>query len=337
VIRFDVQGYIRRHLSRVREAGGNEWTADCPFCGKSGHFYINVESGNYFCFSCEEKGRYLVGVVAVVEGVSREEAKAIIYRQAANFKRPRAEALPGLQERVQELREGVDRGLGKGLVAEDLPEAFAAVWDGIRFRTPAYLLERGFTRETMREFEMGVCHVGRYAGRVVLPFGCPNGKSFTARDVTGCLKPKYLNPKGVDHGRLVYGWSQAHQSAEVALVEGPLDVAKLWQHEIPAIGLLGKMLTRSKRALLCRIKPSVRMIIMLDPEEREAPRKVAIQLLSHFRDVRIATLPNGVDPGSSSREEAQKSIATSKKYTGDRLEGLKDRVSQVVENKYKAI
>lgn len=328
MIRFDVEGYIKRNLSGVKDAGGAEWSADCPFCGKAGHFYINGESGNYFCFRCEEKGRHLVGVMAAVEGISREEAKAAIYRAAANFKRPRADPLPGLQERVQELREGVERGLGTPLVEEGLPEGFAAVWDGTRFRTPSYLLDRGFTREAMREFGMGYCNGGRYAGRVVLPFSCPNGSSFTARDTTGHRKPKYLNPRGVDHGRLVYGWPQACRSQEVVIVEGPLDVVRLWQHRLPAVGLLGKALTRSKLALLCRLDPSVRMILMLDPDV-EAPQKVAVQLLTHFQMVRIATLPAGVDPGSSSKSEAEKAVIKSVRYTADRMETLRRLVLQV--------
>jgi DNA primase len=321
-MRFDVEGYVRRNLAGVRDAGGNEWQADCPFCGKSNHFYINAESGNYYCFKCEERGRYLVGVIATVEGISREEAKGIIFRDAANFRRPRKEPLPDLQQRVQELRKGVDRGLDRGEAAGCLPEAFTPVWDGVRFRTPRYLLDRGFTREAMMEFGMGLCNSGRYQGRVILPFGCPNGTSFTARDTTGHLKPKYLNPKGVDHGRLVYGWDQVKEKNEIALVEGPLDVVRLWEHGIWALGLLGKMLTRSKFALLCRLPSSTRVHVMIDPEERDSPYKIALQVAQHFREVRIALLPLGTDPGSSTRSQVYKSIESSKRYTGDRMESL---------------
>lgn len=328
MIRFDVRSYVLRNLSGVREAG-QEATADCPFCGKAGHLSVNLETGNYICFRCEAKGWHLVGVIAVVEGISREAAKAYVFREAASFTRRRSEPVSDLQEQVQELRKWGGRGRDKGLVSEALPEAFVPVWDGVRFRTPAYLLERGFSRLSMRQFEMGFCTSGRYAGRVVLPFSCPNGNSFTARDATGHLRPRYLNPKGIDHGRLLYGWNQAHRAGEIVLVEGPLDVVRLWEHGFPALGLLGKMLTRAKRTLLSRLSPSTRIVIMLDPEEAEAPQKVALGLASHFGSVRIARLPLGVDPGSSEIGQVKESIKNSKLFTGDRLDALERRITQV--------
>jgi len=328
MIHFDVRGYVQRNLSGVKETGGEALT-DCPFCGKAGHLSVNLSSGHFICFRCEAKGRHLVGVIAAVEGISREEAKAFVFREAASFARRRSEPLPELQEMVQELRKGVERQPDRGLVSEDLPEAFTPVWDGSRFRTPSYLLERGFSREAMKEFEMGFCSRGRYAGRVILPFSCPHGRSFTARDATGHQRPRYLNPKGVDHGRLLYGWFQAHKQPEIVLVEGPFDVVRLWEFGIPAIGLLGKMLTRAKRTLLSRLPPSTRLVIMLDPEENEAPERVALGLASHFDSLRIAKLPLGVDPGSSEPAHVEESVNKSKLFTGNRLDALEKCLSQV--------
>jgi DNA primase len=48
------------HLDRMAltPAPGGEATAECPFCGaKSGHFYVNLTKGVYYCHKCGVSGR----------------------------------------------------------------------------------------------------------------------------------------------------------------------------------------------------------------------------------------------------------------------------------------
>lgn len=328
---FDIEEWVRDNLDSIRRSTGDELSADCPFCSKPGHFYINVDSGNYICFKCEQAGRGfrgLVKLVAEVEGVKTSVARRIISRQSVEYKR-REEQPSTLLERVAKLR-GMEAQSDDGLVRAPLPDEFIPVWrEGRGWRMPAYLRQRGITRDTARRWGLGYCDKGRYADRIVFPINCPHGQSFTARDATEnqSQQPKYLNPKGVDHGRLLYGWSTLGDG-DVILVEGPTDVLSLVQRGYEVLGLLGKSLHVEQMKLLLNLPRDKTFIIMLDPEETEAPYKVGKQLLCRFERVYVAGLP-GVDPNEATREQTYHAYKKSSRFTGNRLDALKAGVARM--------
>lgn len=314
--------YAREHLKKVRRSG-REIAADCPVCNKPGRFYLNAETGDFICFKCEFKGRGMVGLVAEVEGVTHVQARRLIFKRSVSMKCPREEeGLGGLTSRLVALREDQPGKLA-GSTTEGLPPEFVPVWDEKmrRWMMPEYLLERGFTRRTAKRFGLGFCNSGRYRARVVVPICCPAGRSFTARDTTGELSPKYLNPKGVDHGRLLMGWEFVGTDFLV-LVEGPFDVAKFVQHGIPTVGLLGKVLHLDQLALLTRLPETLKVVLMLDPEERIAPLDAATRLRVRFDQVFVGRLPTGVDPGASAPEQAWAAVEAARPFNGARLARL---------------
>lgn len=75
------------------------------------------------------------------------------------------------------------------------------------------------------------------------------------RRVQGDEGPKYLYPRGVDVGRLLFNYSPEHRRA-VVLVEGALDAIALWRVGIEAFAIYGSRLGPEQ----------VRLIDCVDPE-----------------------------------------------------------------------
>lgn len=315
---FDIREYCTANLSGVKiSSGGTEANAECPFCGKPGRFYINMETGAWICFKCEERGKSVAGVIAQLEGISYSEARGMMMRAGITFRR--RETTTTLLDKIRDLRPDLERAehVEPEPVDFGLPPEFIPVWNGKKFKMPLYLVERGIKRETAKAWSMGFCNRGRYANRVIIPVECPNGRSITARSTDGD-EPRYLNPKDADHARLILGWNMVRYGADFALVEGPLDAVKMWQHGIPAMALMGKRLHADQLSMLRRWPSDAAVVVMLDPEEAKAPWETAKALAFHFASVYIATLPDGVDPGASTKVQAHAAYDAACRYNGER-------------------
>lgn len=323
---FDIAGYANDNLTNVRASTGTEIVAMCPACDKDGRFYLNLETGAFICFKCEFRGKTIVGLIAQIEGIPYERAAAQMLRKA--LKPRRKETPQSLLEKIRALR-GLATPEPIEAVDYDLPPEFKPVYRDGKWMMPAYLKERHIKRETAKAWGMGFCNNGRYGGRIIVPVDCPNGKSFTARTTDKGVEPRYLNPKGADHGRLFCGWNVLKKSGQVTLVEGPFDAVKLWQHGFPVLSMMGKVLHAEQFTMLANaFPPSTEIVVMTDPEEAKAPYDIAKRLLVRYERVYIAKLPLGVDPGSSTLEQAQKAHDKAERYKGERGRGLAGLIAQ---------
>lgn len=316
-MKFDIVEYVESNLNKAGTTASGELIAECPWCERHGAFYINPDTGNFICFKCDQRGRHLVGVVAQVEGISWRQAKEFILKRAVQFRRK--ETPQSLLELIRNLRPEDDRkGIhGDNKVVEvELPEEFVPVHAAGRWNYPMYLKERGIKRATASEWGLGFCEKGRYEGRIVIPIGCPNGRSFTARDATGVGWPKILNPPRADHARLLIGWDCMKAGHDIALVEGPFDAIRWSQHGIQTLALGGKTLHVEQLRMINRLPIDTSITIALDPEEIEAPYKIAKQLICRFDNVFIAHLPFGIDPGASAEKQAKKAYEEARKFIG---------------------
>lgn len=308
--RFDPGAWAVERLTNARVTkGGREIVADCPWCGKPGHMYVNADNGKFICFKCSDenpsKAPNIIPLFAEVEGISQDEAAREIFRASQKFARlrPRSELPDGLSEMA-------DTVLGDTEVEKvDVP-----LPKGTKRRIPRYVTNRGFRYETAEHFDARF-HARLVGGaRLVLPIVSPGGRSYTARAIGARVEPKYFNPKDSGHSQLVYGWSTTRPRADLVIVEGPLDVWRVYEHGMSVLGLLGKALHDDQVAQIASLEPKT-VIVMLDPEETLAPIKVGARIAPFADRVRVAKLEPGdevppwrrpgepVDPGNCTRSE----------------------------------
>lgn len=347
---FDISDYLEGALKRPKPSANNELTAECPSCEKWGKFYVNRESGRYVCFSCEFRGKSIVGLVAQLEGLDWSEARSFVFKRAVKFRR--RESLLSLSDRIRLIRPGaeVEEDAPTGPVDFPVPKGVTPVWsEKGEWRLPPYLKDRGIKSRTAKAWGMGYV-MGRLwldfpgrdkpfclAQRLVIPIKCPAGRSWTARDMDAGGIPKYLNPPSADHRRLLIGWNVARLTGDLVICEGPLDAVRLWQHDITAVALGGKELHDEQLAMLTDLSPETAVTVMLDPEEQIAPLNVAQRLSLHFKSIYMAKLPLGVDPGSSTREEAHAAVDSAKKWSGGRaplLSALLERSRASIDSRH---
>ena len=216
---IDIQEWVEDNLTRARSSGGGEWTAECPACSRWGKFYVNTESGAWVCLSgkCGVRGKSFWTLVGLVYGVSAQQARAMLFRDGVSFRR--REHLPAtLLDRFKSMRGEVDDDGLMEAMRFPIPEESVLVHDESRrkpWRMPKYLKKRGIKKDTARQFGLAFTQRGVYVEvpgrkrslyvgeRVFIPIVCPNGFSWTARDLTGVQLPKYLNAPGADHSKLL--------------------------------------------------------------------------------------------------------------------------------------
>lgn len=359
--RFDILAYVESKVERAKRSAGSEMTGLCPACHRYGGFYVNVDSGSFVCFKCEFKGRSVIRLVAQVEGIDEHEARSLVFRRSVPLRRK--SDLITLAERIKLLRPHASaEDVEIAAIDDPLPSEFRPCYRSVEgkdvWELPPYLKDRGIKSRTIRAWGMGYvskkarhsraclesgeerCIPGcswRFRGRLVIPVSCPNGRSFTARDMTGRQMPRYLNPTGTDFRRLLIGWNTARMTGDIVICEGPLDAVKLWQHSISAVALGGKELHDEQLAMLMSAFPSDTVVtIMLDPEEELGPIKVAERLSTHFKHVYIAHLleldsikeRGPLDPGNSTVREAMAAIDNASKWTGARSIKLSARLAR---------
>ena len=126
---------------------------------------------------------------------------------------------------------------------------------------PEFYLSRGFSREVLDEFDVGLCTNPKTEmyNRVVFPIYDNSGKY-----MAGCVgrticndKVKWKNQKGFNKGDFIYGYAKTLpyvcRTGVAILVEGQGDVMKLWMAGIKNVfGMLGSQLNSNQELLLQR-------------------------------------------------------------------------------------
>lgn len=327
-MRFDIEEYVNSHLSKskdVNSKNGHEMTAVCPSCGKYGGFYVNIETGKYLCNKCDFKSNSVVGLVAKVEDITWSQARQYIFEKAVQFRRK--SDVFSLLDRIKALRPDIVDDEQDDIQTEP-PEGFVPIYDSNRstkWMIPKYLKKRKIKSKTAMDWGLGYCTSGRYANRLIIPIDCPNGVSWTARSMSKEVKgPKYLNPSGVDHSRLLIGWHVAMITSDIVLCEGPLDAVRLYQCHVSALALGGKVLHDEQLSQLMSLSKNSAVTVMLDSEEKTAPYEIASRLSVHFDLVYIAKLPNieingeKIDPGNAPKKIIDETIDNAERYIGSR-------------------
>ena len=223
---------------RIQVSGGANYSSTCPFCNPGGKwpgksFAIHVDSGLYVCYrpECGATGHVRRMLVDLL-GMSPNDA---------------SEATASLEQwrkvELSDIPSWDDRFLDKDVASIDsIHEATIGLY---KF-TPVYMRERGFSRETLRYWEIGY-DLARH--RVTFPVRNGQGVllGFSTRTTDPYEFPKYLH-MGFRKGSVLYGESYS-QNDRVVVGEGNPDALALHQllgHKYKAVSTLGSLVSREQ-------------------------------------------------------------------------------------------
>ncbi|MGV3488781.1 MAG: DNA primase [Tuberibacillus sp.] len=156
---------------------------------------------------------------------------------------------------------------------------------------------------SVREFDGKV--FDRFRHRVMFPITDMKGRTVAfAGRVLDDQKPKYLNSpeSNIFHkGRLLFGYHFARQAIkkknEVVLFEGYADVIKAYQAGVDnGVASMGTSLTDEQAGILTRNAEKIIICYDSDNAGTEAAFRAAEMLNGYNRTIKIARMPEGLDP-----------------------------------------
>ncbi len=332
--RTDLPGLVGRRAKLIKR--GREFTALCPFHNeKTPSFTVSPDKGFYHCFGCGAHGD-AIAFLMQSEGLSFPES---VERLAALAGLEVPKPTPGEAARAErgaalhEVTDAACRWFTEQLQGEAGSEARGYLADrGLEPATIAAfrlgyapgrggalklaMNAKGFDDEILIEAglikppETGQAPRAYFFERIVFPIADRRGRvvAFGGRTL-GQSKAKYINSPDTPlfhKGRMLYNLAgarrAAHDTGEVLVVEGYMDVIALAQAGFPAaVAPLGTAITEDQIAELWRLAPEPLICLDGDAAGRRAGYRAAERALAHLRpgkSLRFAILPEGEDPDS---------------------------------------
>ena len=192
-------------------------------------------------------------------------------------------------------------------------------------RPVKYYLDRGFKKETLDTFDVGICAVPSKLmyNRIVVPVyndnheymvGCV-GRSLEDNPKT----QKWINSKGFNSGVHLYNYCMAKkrisETSTIILVEGQGDVWRLWEAGIKnAVGIFGCNLTDFQ---LIKIEKSGALNIVVMTDNDEAGQRAS----RNIRD-KCERLFNMYYPTLKSKDVGDMSVEDINRYLKPQLDGV---------------
>ena len=325
---------------RLRKQGPERWVGLCPFhTEKTPSFSVHQGMQFYKCFGCG-KGGDVFNFLMELQGLSFFEALKTLAQQfgiplpergagdLSDAESRRREVLGRMHEIAQAFFEQ-QLGLPVGAAVRDYlagrgVSAEAAKQFGLGFAGGGNRLRALFQKEGIaaEHFEAsGLIGKGRerpdfydrFRDRLTFPITNETGRivAFGGRAVLPDQQPKYLNSPETPiyhKSSILYNLHRARplmrKENRVVLVEGYMDVIGVHGASFPAVvATCGTSLTPLQVRALRRHVGSVVVNFDPDPAGQSAAQRSIELLLQESLDVRVLTLPGGLDPADFCRQK----------------------------------
>jgi DNA primase len=350
------------------EKSGSSLKAKCPFHNeKTPSFFISADRGNYYCFGCGVKGDIFT-FVQEFEGVDFVTALKLLadragvpierYEGGAD-KDPKARLYEAMeaattffQNNLKEEKEALMYLKNRKLAIETLRDwrlGFAKNdWRTLK----THLRSLGFSEKEIldagliKENEKAGESYDRFRGRIMFPIfdTAERVNAFSGRVLAKDEEPKYLNSPDTplfDKSKSLYGYHIAkHAMREkgfAILVEGQMDL--LMSHQAGhknTIASSGTALTTYHLEMIKRLAPTIVIAYDADNAGRNATFRAWKLALSHGLEVKIALLPNGIDPADAIGENSTvwaDAVANAKNVVDYFIEAMKLEGDRKAEDK----
>ncbi len=324
--RLDIVAFIRQYVPGLKRAG-KTYKACCPFHHeKTPSFTCSSEKGLFYCFGCQEGGD-IIAFLMKIENLSFREALERLADQAGLEYRPQ-EALTGDEQRRQTVRKVLDFAreyyhknfmsragehartyVKSRQLTKETCEHFELGLSLAQGALTGAAKQTGYTDEDLKD--AGLCIPTEYGlreyfrNRLMFPIWNQRGDTvgFGGR-ILGEGEPKYLNsPETIlfTKSHILYGLNFAgpviRKVGRAVLLEGYMDVIGCHQAGVEyTVAPLGTSFTAEHAKLLKRYTQNV--IVLFDPDEAglKAALRTALILTEEGLFVKVASLPDGLDP-----------------------------------------
>src|SRR3990167_384632 len=338
------------------ERSGANLRARCPFhAERTPSFFVSPERGTYHCFGCNLGGD-IFSFVEQIEGLDFKGAlkvlaeKAgveVVYSRGGKQEKDGRERLFELMEaatifHVSRLDDAAHAYLkGRG-IADATVKTFRLGWAGDGWSELVdHLKAKKFSEKEM--FDAGVVARGergirdKFRNRIMFPIADSAGRvvGFSGRvfgEKAPPEAPKYLNSPETPlfhKSRILYGFDKAKLSMRkhncALLVEGQLDL--LASHQAGwsnAVALSGTAFTPEHAALVKRITDNLVLALDADAAGIKAAGRAARAGLQGGLNVKVARLPEGLDPADLILKEGKDAWSRSVREAKDIIVFLLD-------------
>lgn len=283
-----------------KNVSANTVNIKCPFCpdDPSDHLGIFEGSGLFSCWRCRKKGP-LSYLIHVLTGLPRDKCDEMVSDGEVSFERD-------AEETIRQIINGeiqITKTCGHNEF-DGLPQHFEMITPETKFPLlTAYQKRRDIERSTLIKYGCGICRVGKYMNRMIIPVICQGEVvNFQAADLTGMADLKYRGAPG-EINNYLYNYDAIGCGGRMIIVEGILD---MWRMEVDTVASFGTHLTDRQKRLILDKNPS-ELIFLWDEDayDKISQFNSDAGFFEPFIDnIRVVLLPEGEDPDSIGKEAA---------------------------------
>lgn len=294
--------------NHLLDADGRNCSFKCPNpkCGSHAKdklkFVVRVEDSACHCWVCDLRGKSSIWI-------AKKYSPTSVERLAEVYQLGRGISHRGDEDEAPE-------------EVYSLPDDFkliAPMVESGQTRDPAlrsiisYLTKRGLSIKDMWRYKVGISSAAGYRGSVLFPSFNPEGDAefCLARTTNPDAFRKYKN-HGAKSSKIIYDEIHVDFQDTVHLFEGVFDLIR---SGLNGTALLGSSLASSGKLFerLAVEQPAV--VLCLDADVQSKASFIANKLAQFGVDVKVASLPEGKDPGSMDKYRLLEAIQAAKPFS----------------------
>lgn len=318
---------------------GRNYFGLCPFHQeKSPSFSVSEQKQIYHCFGCKVGGDVIQFVVEIEKYTFVEAVRYLASQKGIYLPESTSTSTRSQQDgEIEQMKKALELSakfyhhvltntdvaksarqylFGRGITKETINTFQIGFAPNSNHYLLRFLKRRGFHEQILSKIGLvGLNSTNHYydyfRNRIMFPIHDATGNviGFGGRSI-GETKPKYLNsPEHVlfHKGNHLYNFNRARswirKEQQVVLLEGYMDIVMAWQAGVHmGVASLGTALTENQSKLLRKVTDTVIICYDADLAGQSAALKGIEILKKHQHKVKVAQMPNGLDPDDYIRQ-----------------------------------